>query len=531
MPIGSIGISSSSIVGNTTFFNTEISGPVSSSQTTYSSITSLEPERAEWSDESKSFFATLQETNFLSVGVTEVVFSLFKFDSTSGGVVWHKTIGALTGGIISKYFSNLDNERLFVHKSGTGLIALNPDSGAAVHSISVLNPTGGSVGISAIDTDYIDSSSVAVYLTGNYLNTSSGQEGFVSKLTYNFSTGFTLNWTISLSGPVTAADEICQTESIAVGGNAYPYVFCGGYVRTASSTFRPFVIALNKSNGSTAWERAFSTYDNTSPLAINNVLIDNSDLDNPKILCGATLYSTNSTLATPTVFTLLQATGLTSLSRCIAPQSGLSGNLGAIVIKLFDYDITIPGRKSYLVNGASIGTTSNNSSPGFFEVNSDSSGGIALNIGNAFRFTNPEYLPGGTYGVDSSTPTLVFNSSKTGRSYLSVGGVNKQLSTPILSQSYRKVGYIIKTPTSAILPKTYTFTNSGAQAVLQSATVTWQATGSSFTNSAAGTNLNQAAVTFSISTITPTITNYTPSNKSFVKTKLLESNAPGPILG
>jgi hypothetical protein len=528
MPTGSIGISSSSVVGNTTSFNTEISGDIVS-QTTYSKITNLEIETFQ-TEENKSFFATLQELNFLSASTSESVFSLFKFDSTSGGVLWHKKIGASGGGIISKYFSNFDNERLFVLKSGTGLIALNPDSGAAVHSISVLSPTGGSAGINFINTKGIDSSSVEVYIGGNYTNTSSGQEGFVSKLTYNFSTGFTLNWTIALSGPVTAADEICQVESIDLGTNSLgSHVFCGGYVRTASTTYRPFVIALNQSNGSTAWERVFSTYDNSTPLAINNVLIDTSDLDNPKILCGATLYSTNSTFATPTVFTLLQTTGATSLSRCIAPASGLSGYAGNTVVHPYYGDISLPGRKYFVLSGPSIGTTSSNSTPGFFEFYSNSFGGVSLEILDAYRFTNPEYSPGGPAGIDSGYPTISFEYAKSGSAYLSTGAVYKQLSTPIFGQSSQSVGYIIKNADA--LPKTYTFRNSGAQAVLQSATVTWQATGSSFTNSAAGSNLNQASVTFSISTITPTITNYTPSNKSFVKTKFLENPGPGPVLG
>lgn len=530
MPTGSIGISSSSVVGNTTFFNTEVSGDIVS-QTTYSKITDLQIETFQ-TEESKSFFATLQELNFLSASTSESVISLFKFDSTSGGILWHKKIGSTAfGGIISEYFSDSSNERLFVHKYGTGLIALNPDSGAAVHSISVLSPTSSSVSVVSIKAKQIDSSSVEVYIVGNYTNASSGQEGFVSKLTYNFSTGFTLNWTIALSGPPTAVDEVCQVESIAIGYGTYPYVFCGGYVKTATNTYRPFVIALNKSNGTTAWERIFSTYDNTSILPINNILLDNSDLDNPKILCAGTLYSTNSTYATPTVFTLLQATGLTSLSRCVAPASGLSGYAGMTIVRPYYADVTVPGSEYFVLSGPSIGTTSTNSTPGFFQLYSSSFGGISLDIGNAYRFTNPQYTPGGPAGIDSGYPTVYFEAGKSGNAYLSSGSVYKQLGTPIFGQSSQAVGYIIKTGNIGAIPKTYTFRNSGAQAVLQSATVTWQATGSSFTNSAAGSNLNQAAVTFSISTITPTIIDYTPSNKSFIKTKLLETPGPGPVLG
>lgn len=533
MPVNFVGTSSSSVVGQTSKFNNEYSSSYSASTTTSSYIYKLEP--GESYSPRESLYGVLQDMSKSGATLTSR-WSYFKIDSESGGISWQKYFTSpVSGGIFIKYARGTEPGEfstdyglatLFVSKSNSTLSAVDPETGDARHSITITSPTGGIPSILSIEYKQ-GNLETELYIGGNYLNASNGQEGFISKLTYrgptqNNAGGFTLVWTVAISGPVAAGSEICQVESICPPYDGTANVFCGGYVSTSSGVYRPFLLALNPSTGATVWERIFSTYDNSTPLAITSIVADTSSAT-AKLICGGTFYSYNSTLATPTIIAInVSGNGSSLVSRCIVPATSMSGYSGET--KIYRRDVfgsigslsPIPNTSVYTVGNAAFGTSSSNYSPGYFSLTSsfDGSSTHSLDASNYYNLRNPEYSLPGPYGVQIYS--IVDGISSSNGDFIA-GEVSKKISPAIDGVSQNSIGFLIKNGSVENSP--FTFRESGAQINFVSGSPTWTATQFSFTNSAASTNLNQATVTFSIATVTANIDTYSIPKTSSVKTE------------
>lgn len=516
MPANFVGISSSSVVGRTSKFNNEYSSNYNSSTTTASFIYRLEPGINE------DMYCVLYDKEKTGSTITER-WSYFKTDTQSGGISWQKYFTSPdTGGIKIRYaYGTLTGgafwERLFVQKGFTSVLcAVDPQTGDIVHSININTTTGGNPAIMSVEYRSNSTTGADVYIGGNYLNSSNGQEGFISKLVYDTSTGFTLSWTVSISGPVAAVDEVCQVESICAPYDGSANVFCGGYVRTATSTYRPFLLALNPSTGAMVWERTWTTHDNSYPTAITSIVADTAPAT-PKLICGGTLYSYNSTLATPTIIAISSSgNGSSLLSKCIVPATSMSGYSGETKIySRNSMGTPVLNTSFYKVGNAAIGSSSSDFSQGFFNLTSSFNGTDehSLDASDYYNLRNSEYsLPGFT-GIDTYGGLAEYDSD-----VFVGGGVYKKLSPSIDGVSFNSLGFLIKNVGAAV-GSPFTFRGSGAQISYASVSPTWASTTSGFTNSAASTNLNQASVTFSISTYTPSIATYSIPRTSSVKTE------------